>query len=190
MEVAGKQFAAQPQCIRQGFHGELLSSEFEAKPSQPGQVVIESRKIPCRVQQLQFSGENKTVVTAYYSDNVAPYILKRTSVTTDLEGKTVLGKSTMAVVHLNMPWKVLDEMKNVASVETVQEHGKGSVTTLSMTSPDVPGGVVYHTSKEIDAAGRLTRRSVLELKSFGLQAEQEDRGVFGRKRGRGRKAAW
>ena len=86
----------------------------------------------------------------------------------------------MDVVALNMPWKVLEEMKNVASVKTVQKHGKGSVTTLSMTSPDVPGGVVYHTSKEINAAGRLTRRSVLELKSFGLQAE-EDRGVFGRK---------
>ena len=52
MEVAGKQFAAQPQCIKQGFHGELLSSDLQAEPSQPGEVVIERRKIPCRVQQL------------------------------------------------------------------------------------------------------------------------------------------
>lgn len=188
MEVAGKQFAAQPQCIKQGFHGELLSSDFKAEPSQPGQVVIEGRKIPCRVQKLHFSGESKTLVTVYYSDDVAPYILKRTSATTDLEGKS-LGESTMEVDKLNMSWEVLGEMKDVASVTTVQTQGKGSVTTLSMTSPDVPGGVVHHTSKEVDAAGRVTRRSVLELKSFGLQP-QEDRGVFGRKRARGRKAAW
>ena len=46
MEVAGKQFAAQPQCLKQGFHGELLSSDLRTEPPRPGQVVIEGRKIP------------------------------------------------------------------------------------------------------------------------------------------------
>ncbi len=139
--------------------------------------MIERNKIPCRVQRLDFSGESKTLVTVYYSDEVAPYILKRHSVTTDLEGKKVLGESAMEVDGLELPWEVLGETKNVASVKTVQKHDKGSVTTLSMTSPDVPGGVVHHTSKEIDAAGRLTRRSVLELVSFGLQPEEDAQGV-------------
>ena len=59
MEVAGKQFDAQPQCIKQGFHGELLSPDLKVKPSQPGQVVIEDRNVPCRIQQLELAGGDK-----------------------------------------------------------------------------------------------------------------------------------
>ena len=51
-----------------------------------------------------------------------------------------------------------------------------------MTSTAVPGGIVYQTSKETDAQGRLTRRSVLELVGYGLQSEEERNSFFGRKR--------
>ena len=81
---------------------------------------------------------------------------------------------------LDLPWQVLGEIRTVACVKTVQKHAKGTVTTLSMTSPAIPGGVVYHTSKETDAGGRLTRRSVLDLVGYGLQSEQERGGLFGR----------
>ncbi len=181
MEVAGKQFDAQPQCIKQGFHGELLSPDLKVKPSRPGQVVIEDRNVPCRIQQLELTGsDSKTTITIYYSDTVAPYVLKRESVTTDADGKTRLGQTTLEVVAVDLPWQVLDETKSVACVKTVQKHAKGTVTTLSMTSPDVPGGVVYSSSKETDPNGRLIRHSVLELVNCGLQAEQERTGLFGR----------
>ncbi len=190
MEVAGKQFDAQPQCLKQGFHGEVLSPELKVKPSQPAQVIVEDRKVPCQLQQLELGGDHKTLVSVYYSDTVAPYVLKRESVTTDSDGKTVLGKTTVDVVALDLPWQVLDEIRNVACVRTLQKHAKGTVTTLSMTSPAIPGGVVYHTSKETDSGGRLTRRSVLELVGYGLQPEQERGGMFGRGKRppRGRKA--
>ena len=65
MEVAGKQFDAQPQCIKQGFHGELLNPDPKIKSPSRGQVVIEQRPIPCGIQQLELStGANKTLVTA------------------------------------------------------------------------------------------------------------------------------
>jgi hypothetical protein len=182
MEVAGKQFDAQPQCIRQGFHGELLDPNLIVKTPTGGQLKIDDKNIICRVQQLDIcAGGNKTAVTVYYSDTVSPYILKRESVTTGADEK-VLGETTMNVVSLDVPYKVLAETKRVARLKTVQRHTKGVVTTEAMTSPDVPGGIVHTTSKETDANGRLTRQSVLELVSFGLKGEEERTGLFGRKR--------
>ena len=94
MEVAGKQFDAQPQCIKQGFHGELLSPDLKVKPSQASQLTVDDRKVPCRSQQMELAaGDSKTLITVYYSDTVAPYILKRQSITTGLDGKN-LGKPT------------------------------------------------------------------------------------------------
>ena len=132
----------------------------------------------------------RPLITVYYSDTVAPYILKRQSITTDRDGKNIVGQTNLDVVAGDLPWEILGEIKNVACVKTVQKHAKGSVTTLAMTCTEVPGGVVYHTSSEKDANGRLTRRSVLQLVSYGLQAEQERVGLFGRGKRlpRGRKA--
>jgi hypothetical protein len=195
MEVAGKQFDAQPQCIKQGFHGELLNPEPKLSPSRAGQVTIEDHKLPCRIQQLEIpAGDSQTLVTIYYSDTTAPYVLKRESVTTDAGGKN-LGQTTLDVVAVDLPWKIRDEIKSVACIKTVQRHAKGTVTSLAMTSAAVPGGIVYQTSKETDSGGRLTRRSVLELVNYGLRAEDERSGLFGRKRPPRRKsnshtAAW
>jgi hypothetical protein len=88
-----------------------------------------------------------------------------------------------------MPQRVLTEVKNVACIKTVHKTAKGTVTTIAMSSPDVPGGVVYQTTKEMDTGGRLLRRSTLELVSFGNRPEKERIGLFGRKRAARRKAA-
>lgn len=87
-----------------------------------------------------------------------------------------------------MPQRVLAEIKSTACIKTVQKTPKGAVTTLAMSSPDVPGGVVYQTTKETDTSGRLVRRSTLELVSYGSRPEAERTGLFGRKRPPRRKA--
>ena len=174
MEVAGKQFDAQPQSIKQGFHGELLNPEPKLSPSRAGQVTIEGHNLPCRIQQLEIpAGDSQTQVTIYYSDTTAPYVLKRESVTTDAGGKNILGQTTLDVMAIDLPWKIRDDIKSVACIKTVQRHAKGTVTSLAMTSAAVPGGIVFQTSKETDPGGRLTRRSVLELVNYGLHAEDE-----------------
>lgn len=183
VEVAGKQFDGSPQCIKQGFHGELSSAAVKVQPPAPGKVEIADRQVECQVQKIEVAGPNsRTKTDIYFSETTSPYILKRHSTTTDLEGKNSLDETTISVVDLDMPYRVLSEIKTVACLRIVQKHAKGSVTTLAMTSKDVPGGVVYHSSKEIDASGRVARRSTLELVSFGLQSDDERTGLFGRKR--------
>jgi hypothetical protein len=86
-----------------------------------------------------------------------------------------------------MPQRVLSEIKNAACIKTVQKTTKGLVTTLAMSSPEVPGGVVYQTTKETEKAGRLVRRSTLDLLNYGSHPETERTGLFGRKRAARRK---
>lgn len=185
MEVAGKRFLAEPQSVRQGFHGEMLGPNLTLGASTDGEVVIQKRKIPCKVQQLESVVPNgKTVTTIYYSATVAPFVLKRESVTTDSEGKNVLCETTVDVVGFNLPLgvKIRGEPRNGIRTKTVRKSESGTTTTWADILPGVPGGVVGDTSKELDKAGRLVRRTTLVLIDYSTDPEQDQSGLFGRKR--------
>lgn len=185
VEIAGKRLDAPPQTVRQGFHGELAEQPAEIKDLGAGQILVEGQKIPCRIEQVAMAGPtSKTVTKTYWSATVAPFILRRESSTTDLQGTELLSQSTMEVVALDMPCKALSEMKSTSHVKTVVTHPKGTTTTLSVISLEVPGGVVCHTSKELDEQGRLIRRSTLELIDYGLEPEPERTGLLRRLRDR------
>jgi hypothetical protein len=178
MEVAGKRFEAEPQTIKQGFHGELLGPNLTLKEPSDGEVVIEGQKIPCKVQQLESTVPNgKTTTTIYYSTTVVPFILRRVAVTTDPVNET-----DTEVTALNMPVKVRGDTKNGIYMKTVHKNTKGTVTTLAAVLPEVPGGVVSNSSKELDKSGRLVRRSTLELIDFSNDPDRDRSGLFGRKR--------
>jgi hypothetical protein len=186
-EVAGKRVDGEPQIFKQGFHGEPIGPELKIKEPVAGQVLIEGRKIPCRIQQVELAGAaGKTVTSISYSDTVAPYVLRREAVSTDLEGKTTLGETTVEVEARDMPWRVAGEIRNAAVLRTVQKNAKGTVITWAICASDVPGGMVSHSSKELDKTGRLIRRSTMDLVDYGLQCQEEKEkpsmGVFGRRR--------
>jgi hypothetical protein len=185
MEVAGRQFDGQPQRIKQGFHGEADGAGATLGPPTADTVEIENTKIPCRVQQIELRGTtSKTVAKVYYSDTRAPFLLRRDTLTTTLDGKEVLGETNMRVMALDMPCRILSEIRSTALVRIIQKHPKGTITTWAVTCPDVPGGIVSHSSKEVDKAGCLVRRGTLDLVGYGLKQEQEEErvGLFGRKR--------
>jgi hypothetical protein len=183
VEVGGKRIDSKPQIVTQGLYGEQENPALKLKEPTAGQVVIEDRKIPCQVREIQWSDANsRTTVGLYYSTIVAPYVLKRQSVTTDLEGKNVLSETTTSVQTLDMPCKILGVLHSACYMKTVQKTPKGSVVTLAVVCPDIPGGVISHSSKELDPSGRLVRRSTLELVDFKIEPEQQRTGVFGRKR--------
>jgi hypothetical protein len=123
------------------------------------------------------------VTTIYYCPTLPPYILKRASVTSDLEGKNVLSETTVEVISLNMPSEIRQgETKNGAYVMTVHKDAKGTVTTLAVVLPEVPGGVISSSSKEVDKTGRLVRRSTLKLVDYNDDPDKDRTGLFGRKR--------
>ena len=183
VEMAGKRLEAEPRCVRQGFHGQRAGAGAKVKDLGTAELTIEGRKIPCRVEQLEeTSAAAKTITKIYFSDAVAPYVLKRQSVTTDLEGKTTLNETTVSVVTLDLPWSVLAEIKSTALVHAVHKHAKGRTETWAITSFDVPGGVIHHASKEFDENGRLVRRSTLALVDYGREPDTRRTGLFRRRR--------
>jgi hypothetical protein len=183
VEMAGKRFESEPQMVKQGFHGEVLTPNLKVKESAAGQVEIDDRKISCQVLKLEsVNSSSKTATTIYYSTSIVPNILKRESKTTDLEGKTVLSETTATLIALDMPCRIEGETHSAAHLKTVQKSPKGTVTSLAVLCPDIPGGIVSHSSKELDANGRLVRQSVLELVDYGSEPEKDRSSIFGRKR--------
>lgn len=182
VQVPGKQFDAQPQTVKQSFHGELASEDLQITDLGTGQLAIQGRQIPCKIQQLELAdAASKTVTKIYYSDSVEPYILKRESTKTDLEGK-ILSQTTVEVTDLDVPCNVLGVIRSSAQLKKVHKHPKGTTTTLAFTSMAVPGGIVCHRLTELDSSGRMIRRSTLDLVAYGLEPEQDDRGGFFRRR--------
>ena len=183
VELAGRRFESESQIVKQGFHGELAGHDLKIKDCGPGSVTIEERAIPCQVFEMDSTAGNaKTSTRIYFSDTLSPYVLKRQSTTTDLPGKTTLNETTVEVVALNMPCEIVSDVRCGTQVKTIHKHPNGSISTLAFLSPDVPGGVVCHQSKETDKNGRVIRNSMLKVVSYGLDPETERTGLFGRKR--------
>ena len=182
-EMSGKLFPRDPEKFKEGFHGQLVSQALKTTEAGTGHVVIEGRKIACQILQLELSGPaSKTVTKIYYSATVAPYVLKRRIVTTDLAGKNPPDETTIDVVALDMPCKVLVDIQTAAYVRSVRKYSKGTTTTWAATSTQMPGGVIWHASKELDTNGRLIRRSTLELVDYGLEPEPKRTGLISRPR--------
>ncbi len=182
VEVAGKRFDGEPQTIKQNYYGEQQSPGMIIKEPAAGQVTIDERKIPCQVRQIESSNQNGKTTTTIYLTTAPPYVLKRESVTTDPEGKNILSETNVSVQALDMPCKILGAMRSAAYVKTLQKTPKGTIYTLAVVCPDIPGGIVSNSSKELDSSGRLIRRSTLELVDYNTEPEKSRTGLFGRKR--------
>ncbi|MBN1393903.1 MAG: hypothetical protein JW959_02645 [Pirellulales bacterium] len=183
MEVAGKKFQAEPQTVKQNFNGELAAADATLKELEDEHIVVEDRKIACKVQQIEIAAANeKTVVNIYYSTEVAPYLLKRTSIVRDAEKETELSSTVYEAIASDMPVRLRGETHAGAFVRTVCKNANGKTTTLAVVLPDVPGGVFRNSSKEVDNQGRIVQRSTLELVDYGTEPEEDRLGVFLRKR--------
>jgi len=81
MEVAGKRFETPPHDFHEGNHGEPIADAVETKDLGATELTVEGRQIPCRIRQYEFTDAEETkVVKIYYSDKVAPFVLKREEV--------------------------------------------------------------------------------------------------------------
>ena len=181
VEVAGKQFDAEPHKVLQGFLGDSLDEEAKITDLGSAELTIQGRRIACNVQQIESQGAaNKTVAKIYFSASVAPYILKRQSKTIDPDGK-VVSETTVDVIALDVPCRVRDGISTAAHMKAVHKYAKGTTTTLAVICMDVPGGVICHSLKELDENGRMVRRSWLETIDYGLDPDDEDRGGFFRR---------
>ena len=182
-DVGGKKLHGDPRTIKQGWHGELADQDVKVTHLGQGEVVIRNRRIPCKIQQVEVTGPaSKKTTKIYYSDWFEPFILRRESVTSDLQGNSPLSETTVEVMDVDVPCRLLATICNTFHVKAVQKSSKGTTTTIAFTSTRVPGGVIRHDSKQVDKSGRLVRHSSLELLNFGMDGYEEQPGPFGPRR--------
>jgi hypothetical protein len=169
VEVAGKRFTAQPRVVRLGYNGETNGEAAELRQKGKGELEIGGKSVSCDILEATINGgDNKVVSTLYYSATLPPFVLKRETRATDAAGARLQRRTEVDVIAVDMPHKVLAEVKTASYIRTIDTHAQGSTFTMEVFCVDVPGGVVAHTSKELDVSGKPIRRSTLELLDYGV----------------------
>ncbi len=166
VEVGGRRMATQPQIVKQSFSGATNGENVTIKKLDPTTLDIDGKSLTCDSQELSImSKAQKRTSLISYTDK-SPHILKRTVLATESTNPAGNFEATSEVIELDMPYKVLSELKSAAVVRSVQKSPSGTTATLSVNVSDVPGDIVAHSSKKLDADGRVVRRSTLELTGY------------------------
>lgn len=175
VEVAGKRFVAQPRQVRVEFDGADASNRAGLRKVGEKAWDLGGKDLKCATLEATVTNNDTRVASRLeYCDSVPPFVLRRETITTNPDGKQMLEQTTVEVIAIEMPQKVLAELKSAAHMRTVQKQPNGSTFTLEVVCLDVPGGVVSHTSKDLDASGRLVRRSTLELLDYAVADPSEE----------------
>jgi len=111
-------------------------------------------------------GRRQSVVLV--SKEVAPFIFRRTTVLYDKQN-VPLYRTLVTVEEHGLAHKVLGETKTVCHLKTVHTQNKKMTTTDETYCADVPGGIIAHRSFETNEAGKVTRRSTLQLIDYGTK---------------------
>jgi hypothetical protein len=174
VEVAGKRFASQPQIVKHGYYGETVGQPVTVKKLGEAEVTIDGRTVSSELRQARYDADGeKRVSMIYYSSRISPYQLRRETTTEGLP-EDQGSKTTVETVALNMPEKVLGEIRTGAVVKTTRKSPQGTKVTLEVQCDHVPGGVVSHSASETDASGRTIRRSTLELIDYAIGGHPVD----------------
>jgi len=171
VEMGGKQLAGPRQTVKEDFYGEAFSETDHRVVNMLAaeKATIENEEYPCRVRQVETSDGNfRTTSTIYYSTERTPYVLSVQRKTFDIATKAEINATTAKVIALNWPFRVLDQVRTVATIEKITQSEKQTRRSLIFTCHDIPGGKVAEMTKELDPDGRIVRRSLLEVVDYGV----------------------
>jgi hypothetical protein len=183
VEVAGKRFPAATQEIERGLYNEKVGQKVSRRRLRNGKVIICQREYPAQVHEIIVSDQySRRVSEVYYSTEVGPFILRSNTVCTDKSGKQTNYEATVEVLAIDMPHRVLTEVKPTAYIKTVLTQGKFTTVTLEVSCLEVPGHIVAHTAKKVGPEGQLTERSTLELLDYEVVSKKEGPRGLGRQR--------
>ena len=178
--VSGKQIDANPQVVKQCYHGGICNKSVPVSTDPPVKIKVDGREIECKVESVKITdGDLRTSIRTYYNDTVSPFLFRRESETVSLAKKTSLSKLTILVDALDIPCEILDQIRSAAHYRVVEKQAGGAVkTTLAYMSPEIPGGTIRQNSKQVDRKGHIVSRSILVLTDFGLQPPEKRVGLF------------
>lgn len=172
IEVAGKRFVKKPVVVRQSFSGAEQDQAEVVKELGSEEFQLDGKLVACDVRHVEIKKADMTRnIKVLYSSKHSPHVLRR-----EVDEKGGTGKSYQSITDvtaLNMPYRVLNDIKSTAHCKTVLRNGKSIVTTLSVMTLEVPGGVVLESSKEANLNEKLIRQTTVELADYGLEPAGE-----------------
>ena len=173
IEIAGKRLSTPPETVKHGYYGEAAGQMVTVKKVGEGQMTVNGLTIPYESRQAVINGADgsKRISTIFYSGQTPPYHLRRETVVEGADDQR--SGSTVEVVALALPQKVMNELRSADFIKTTQKLPQGTKTTLEVHCHDVPGGVVAHSASEFDLAGNVVRRSALELIDYDIGTEED-----------------
>lgn len=182
VEVGGKKFASEPRVIHYNYDGQTDGKKVFCRKVGGAELVVDGQRVRCETRNVEIESDGaKLAGVIYFSPDLFPYQLRRELKTIGaVEGKAA--STNMETISLGMPCKVLGEVHSVAYVKTTHLNGAGGSVTMELHCDDVPGAVVAHSAQDHDAAGKVTRRSTLELVDYGLGNLRPDEAWKGRRR--------
>ncbi|MCA9153609.1 MAG: hypothetical protein KDA55_12720 [Planctomycetales bacterium] len=191
VEVAGKLFSADPKFLVQGYYGQPCENPVTIVKQGANEFLLNGRRVPTEVRSVSFKeGEGKHVSTIEFAEDTTPTVLHRRTQLLNGNGEPTGVAAVVEVIAVDMPCKVLTEMKSCWHVKTLQTSEKRATVTVEVHCRDIPGGLISHASKTLDETGQPTQRSTLELVDYGIGdgnaevPQTSRRRIFQRHRGR------
>jgi hypothetical protein len=173
LEAGGRRFNTAPQVIDRGYFGETVGQSPQIRELGNSALVIDGHEIPVQTREaLIETGKQKTVNKFFETGAIEPYLLKRETRFTDAADPSTNHEETSEVIAFDKPYRVRSEIKPVSFERVVQRDAHGTTITVDVTSVDVPGGIVRRESKQLDAAGHVTRRTTVDLVDYGAVEDQ------------------
>jgi hypothetical protein len=153
----------------------------EVKELKPEVITVDGKRRPVEVRQAKLTEKTgEKVMTVHLDSKSMPSVLRRETKIIDAKKGEPTAVTKTEVVSIDVPRLVAGENRQTWQVRTTHEHPAGRVETTEYLCAEVPGEMVYQESQEYDSAGKLLRRSTVELKEFG-QDNAGRRRLFGRR---------
>lgn len=166
--VMGKRLAGRHHTLRRRFDDVPFAYHVSYQQKGTKTLRVSEKAFPCRVYEGKAAGpEGVLRVTLWYCPRLAPYVLFRHLVLTGPQNQ-VLEETTWTVVAVDMPYQALQRLVPTVHYKVVQRKPSGTIVRLVVSSEEVPGGVVFESSKELDPQGHLRHRSTQELVAYGI----------------------
>lgn len=133
------------------------------------QIEMESKAIECQVWELQYTEDGRNLQDQIsFSEQTFPYVWKRevfaSSENSPLQG---LPFDSVTTTARGVPFSLGGRIIECASQYCTRRRDKGDSQTLSLVSPEIPGGEVSCRVTDFDTNGNRIRWSVLKLLSYG-----------------------
>lgn len=175
VEVASRWITGLPQITRHGYLGETPPQPVSVRRLADATLTLDGRTVNCQVRQIVLSSEGgKLIHTLHLAEQTPPFVLRRESTLENGSNNEDKRRTALVeVVALELPFRLRGELKAASLIKTTQYLARGLKTTFEIHCQEVPGGVAAHWATETNAAGRVIRRSTLELLDFGVPSEEE-----------------